>query len=625
MPAATPSLEELAQALQTYAITTLWLTAGLFHLMVDAQLAALSAVAQVLAGGDVLSVGHVRRLLEQPGERVLINGYGPTESTTFACCHRMRSFKEMPGSVPIGRPIANTQVYILDGYQQPVPAGIAGELYVGGAGLALGYLNQEQLSAQQFISSPVVGARLYKTGDRVRYLGDGTIEFLGRWDAQVKIRGYRIEIGEVESVLHSHPQVREGVVLPAQDRLVAYVVGVGGRPVSEVELRTFLKEVLPEPMVPTIFVNVAALPLTANGKVDRKALPAPAPARETNSIAPRTALELQLVQLWEELLALHPIGVTENFFDLGGHSLLAVHLIAQIQKRLGQHLPLAALFKHGTIEGLAALLQTRDLAVSPLVALQPLGCKRPFFCVHPAGGGVMCLRDLVRHLGQDQPCYGLQARGIEDDQEPFTDVTAMAAYYLQALRALQPEGPYRLGGYSMGAIVAFEMAQQLQCAGQTVALLAVLDVGAPGCTHLQVRVEEAQILADLAANMNIPLTYEALMALPETERLSTWVEYGRIAYALPAAMDLQLAQRFLQVYQANLQAIASYNPVPYSGRVILFQAQDHGLDFAPDWEALTIGIDVYTVAGSHETLLTEPHVPALAALLRTHLDTVTNT
>ncbi|WP_218081856.1 non-ribosomal peptide synthetase [Anthocerotibacter panamensis] len=382
MPAATPSLEELAQALQTYAITTLWLTAGLFHLMVDAQLAALSAVAQVLAGGDVLSVGHVRRLLEQPGERVLINGYGPTESTTFACCHRMRSFKEMPGSVPIGRPIANTQVYILDGYQQPVPAGIAGELYVGGAGLALGYLNQEQLSAQQFISSPVVGARLYKTGDRVRYLGDGTIEFLGRWDAQVKIRGYRIEIGEVESVLHSHPQVRIAVVLVREDqprskRLVSYIVPEGGTVLTSHTLRQYLSTRLPEFMIPAAFVTLAHIPLTPNGKVDRKALPAPDQDRTDQPepyIAPRTPVEKILVDIWSEILKRTQVGIQDNFFHLGGHSLLATQVISRVREIFSLDLPLHQFFTRPTVADLAQYVgglraQGQTTAVLPVVSV----------------------------------------------------------------------------------------------------------------------------------------------------------------------------------------------------------------------------------------------------------------
>ncbi|HLA75266.1 MAG TPA: amino acid adenylation domain-containing protein, partial [Gammaproteobacteria bacterium] len=351
-PPHTPTLAELGTTLQARRITTLWLTAGLFHAMVDEQLWAFQGVRQLLAGGDVLSVPHVQRFLAaHPGCR-LINGYGPTENTTFSCCYTIPPHAALGRAVPIGRPIAHTQAYILDAYCHPVPIGVFGELYLGGAGLARGYHNRPELTAEKFIPhpfSPDPSARLYKTGDLARYLPDGNIEFLGRTDHQVKIRGFRIELGEIEAVLSAHPSIKEAVVIAREDtpgdkRLVAYLAA-SPAPSSQ-ELRNYLMARLPEYMLPAIFVILDALPLTPNGKLDRKALPAPGATQAGPSYtAPRDNLELQLSKIWERLLRVPAVGIHDNFFELGGHSLLAVRLVAQIEKIWGKNVPLATLFQ----------------------------------------------------------------------------------------------------------------------------------------------------------------------------------------------------------------------------------------------------------------------------------------
>jgi len=282
-PPQTPTLTELGEFIQRHGITTLWLTAGLFHQMVEEQLDGLRGVRQLLAGGDVLSVPHVKKALKRLNGCTLINGYGPTENTTFTCCHRVTSSDGDVRSIPIGRPIANTQVYILDDYQQPVPVGVPGELYIGGDGLALGYINRPELTAEKFVRhplSPEPAARLYKTGDLVRWLPDGAIEFLGRIDSQVKVRGFRVELGEIETVLSQHPAVRECSVAACADasgnkQLVAYFVSDASVAPTTDELRTHLQRTLPEYMVPAALVRLDALPLNANGKVDRRALPPP--------------------------------------------------------------------------------------------------------------------------------------------------------------------------------------------------------------------------------------------------------------------------------------------------------------------------------------------------------------
>jgi amino acid adenylation domain-containing protein len=362
MTAGPHTLEELGAALVRHRVTVLWLTAGLFHLMVERQLGALTGVKQLLAGGDVLSAGHVRRLLGGGGGGVLINGYGPTENTTFTCCHSMADAAEVGHNVLIGRPISNTRVYILDRHFKPVPIGAFGELYTGGDGLARGYLNGPALTAERFVPDPFSqepGARLYRTGDLARYQSDGRIEFLGRRDTQVKVRGFRIELGEIEAALGSHPALGGNVVVareeePGDKRLVAYVVGRGAQPPGASELRAFLKERLPDYMIPQAFVALDSLPLTPNGKVDRRALPAPAAYAAGDAyVAPRTEAEKLLAELWAQALGVEQVGMNDDFFDLGGHSLLATRLVNRVKEVFGVEIPLRSVFETPTVAGMA--------------------------------------------------------------------------------------------------------------------------------------------------------------------------------------------------------------------------------------------------------------------------------
>jgi amino acid adenylation domain-containing protein len=351
---------------------------------------------KILCGGEALPCELAVQLLARGSS--LWNMYGPTETTIWSAVYPV-DLQER--SIHIGRPIANTQVYVLDRHLQPIPIGVPGELYVGGVGLARGYLHRPELTAERFIPNPFStepGARLYKTGDLVRYLPDGNLEFLGRLDDQIKLRGCRIELGEIEAVLGQHPAVRQVVVLAREDapgdtRLVAYVVPQQEPPPTSSVLRNFLQQRLPSFMVPSAFVLVHALPLTPNGKLDRRALPAPAQTRsqpQDTCMAPQDALELQLTKIWEKVLGITPIGVRENFFELGGHSLLAVRLFAQIKKAFGRQLPLATLFQAPTVEQLAGMLRQEGWSApwSCLVAIQPGGSKPPFFCIHGPGGHV---------------------------------------------------------------------------------------------------------------------------------------------------------------------------------------------------------------------------------------------
>ena len=421
----------------------------------------------------------------------LINTYGPTETTVSATLYRIPvSRSSTVKEVPIGRPLVHLQTYILDSHLQPVPIGIPGELHIGGDSLAKGYLNRPKLTAEKFIPNPFSqekGLRLYKTGDLTRYLSDGNIEFLGRIDNQVKIRGFRIEPGEIESVLTQHPNIREIVIIAREDvpgdkRLVAYVVPELKQPQSS-ELRSFVQERLPNYMVPSAFVFLDTMPLTPNGKVDRRALPAPDNTRQEPSsiVIPQDQLESQLIQIWEQVLNIQPIGIEDNFFDLGGNSLQAVTLFAQIEKQFGKKLPLATLFQSSTVAEIAQIIrQQKWLAPwESLVAIQPNGHKPPLFYMHGGGGNLLVYRDLAHSLGLDQPVYGLQPKGLDGKYVPFNRIEDMAAHYLAQIRRLQPNDPYFLAGLSIGGATAWEIAQLLQTQGQKVALLALFDTNGP--------------------------------------------------------------------------------------------------------------------------------------------------
>lgn len=527
-PSQLPSLRELGQVLVDYEVTTLWLTAGLFHQMVDEKIDGLRTVRQMLAGGDVLSVSHVQTLLRRHKHCTVINGYGPTENTTFTCCHPMRDPDAIGATVPIGRPIANTQIYLLDDQKNPVPIGVVGELYIGGDGVARGYLNRPELTAERYLPNPFrpnpvhpnTSETLYRTGDLVRYRTDGVVEFLGRMDTQVKIRGFRIELGEIETVLADHPAVAQVVVIvredsPGDKRLVAYIViDPAIDPMTEQDvnarLHEYLGQKLPAYMIPSAFVVLAALPLDPNGKVNRRALPAP--EHNTNLVeesVPQTPTEKTLAAIWADVLTVESVGLNDSFFELGGHSLLAVQLIARIEQAVGTRLSVATLFQHATVAELASVLdvaasegidaektdpaKTDCGAANPLlVPLQTEGDRLPLFCIPGGVGIVSYLAPLARNLGHDQPVYGLQARGLDGHTSSFATIEEMATAYLEAIQTVQPHGPYYLGGHSLGGKIAYAMAQELQRQGEKVAMVAILDTDAPTPTN-QVNQTTAQL------------------------------------------------------------------------------------------------------------------------------------
>lgn len=623
---------QLRDWLISSAITITFLPTPLAESVLSLDWPSNTALQTLLTGGDKL---HNYPSPSLPFK--LVNNYGPTENTVVTTSGAVYSTELTNRTPTIGRPIANTQVYLLDKNLQPVPVGIPGEMYVGGAGLARGYLNHPDLTVLAFIPNPFSNTpsrHLYKTGDLARYLPDGNIEFLGRLDDQVKIRGFRIELGEIEAVLGQHPIVDKTVVVvredvPGNKRLVAYLV-VNQVPAPTIlELQQFLKQKLPEYMVPSAFVLLDVLPLTSNGKIDRRALPAPdtfSLSLKTSFVSPRDTLELQLVQIWEEILDVHPVGVRDNFFDLGGHSLLAITLMARIHQKFGKNLPLAALFQGATIEHLASILrqQTDSLSWSTLIEIQPGGSKRPLFCIHPGAGTVLSYIDLARHLGLEQPFYGLESLGLDEEQKPYTQIEDIAAHYIKAMQAAQPQGPYLLAGWCFGGLVAFEMAQQLHAQDQEVSLLALLDISVGEAAEELQKLDDAALLVKLLAE-DISLSLDHLRQLEPDEQLLYVIEQVRQINLLPPDFGLTQARRLLQIFTSHIQAANTYIAQPYPGRVTLFRASEGVMadsqNLTLGWEELAAeGVDFHWVPGNHLTMVRGAHVEVLAKHLRACLE-----
>jgi aspartate racemase len=577
------------------------------------------------------------QLLTERAARVW-NGYGPTETTVWS------SFYEVPRDlrrVLIGRPVANTAAYVLDANGQPVPIGVSGELFIGGECVTRGYHNRPELTAERFLPDPFrPGARMYKSGDIARYLADGNIECLGRNDNQVKLRGYRIELGEIEAALNEHHAVREAVVVPHKQnddqRLVAYLVPRNGS-LHHSEVREFLQTRLPDYMVPSLFMTVPSFPLSPAGKVDRRALPAPDDfKREADQgfVAPSDELELKLTRIWEQVLRVSPVGVNENFFDLGGHSLLAVKLFAEVEKNFGRNLPLATLFQAPTVRQLARVLRDEgwQAAWSSLVPIQTAGTRTPFFCMHSVGGNVLEYHELARLLGPSQPFYGLQAKGLDGKSEPHTSIKEMAAHYIKEMREVQPAGPYLLGGRSSGGTIAFEMACQLEAAGETVALLALFDTFPAGYFKL-LDLSRGQRLARRARKWQSHFNnLRSLNTAGKLQYVATKLHYApdkvkhkvyRRAYKIYQKFGKALPAVLQSIEQINFAAVKDYNPQTYSGDLTLFLATDLTADYdsKDGWRELVKGrIETHEIPGNHLNIIKEPGVRMLAEKLRAALD-----
>ncbi len=634
--------DTLIRCLEELEITVVTLPPSVLAVLPTTQLPHLKSL---ILAGETPSLDVVKRW---SSNRELFNAYGPTEATVCATIGKWDP-NQLPHRLSIGRPIANTQVYILDRHLQPVPVGITGEMYLGGVGIARCYHKKEDLTTQTFIPHPFAESsskKLYKTGDLARYLPDGQIEFLGRRDRQVKIRGFRLEIREIEAMLNQHPQVLTGVVeliVEGEEKsLVAYVVSPG---LETSDIRAYLRQYLPAYMIPSQFIKLDSLPLTANGKIDRGALPSPSITQSSADILqPRDNLELELLNIWENVLRHRPISITDNFFEIGGHSLLAVRLMALIEERLGSILPLSTLFQEGSIENLATIIRSapQSRPWSPLVRIKTGQSQLPFFCVHPIGGNVLGYVDLARYLAPEQPFYGLQAPGLEEGQSPYQNIPDLAAYYLDVVGQVLPkETPYCLGGQSFGGLVAFEIAQQIQQRGQTVALLVIMDTPAPLNGLTDEKIDDAMWLVKRAEVLerffgkSLGVSWDELKKLDPQAQFNYFLQKMRLANLIPPDAGELLIYRLLALQKASHQALLNYIPQVYDGKITLLRAsemvaKDRGGVFAESftkpalgWRELTTHpIEIYDVPGNHITMLTPPHVRTLAQILQSCLSTV---
>jgi len=600
-----------------------------------------SSVRLILVGGESFhweTLEKARRAFS--GASVIVNQYGPTEITMIAAHYQVPSSPDGRGSatVPIGRPIPNTQAYILDRNLQPVPIGVPGELVIGGVGLTRGYLHRPDLSAERFLPNPFTGAagdRLYRTGDLARYLPDGNIEFLGRLDDQVKVRGYRVEPGEIEAALGRHPSVLQAAVTAVEDaergvRLLAFVVPRLGHEARPSILREFLQGCLPDFMVPSSIAVLEAMPLTPNGKIDRRALPTDNPRRpdlRVGFVAPSTPIEISLAKIWCDLLGVERVGVHDNFFDLGGHSLLATRAIARMRDDLQVEVGLRQFFDAeptiacmaGRIEALGRIAEAErtldgPAAWSSLVPLQPAGARPPLYCVHWAGGHVIIYRDLARHLGPDQPVYGLQAVGLDGRQAPHTRLEDMAAHYIREVRRLQPAGPYYLAGASMGGKIAFEMAQQLQEQGDQVDLLALIDTTGDVEREALPVGERIQLHSANIRQLGWPGGAGYLVHRARV-RLRRWI------YRIMIGMGWPIPRFMRNLRGISYVAARNYHPRNYPGKVTLFRAAERPLggarDFFLGWDRVAGGgMEVFGIPGDHVSLMMEPGVRLLAEELK---------
>jgi amino acid adenylation domain-containing protein len=644
-PPGTPTANELARTLSAHRVTTLWLTAGLFNVVVDTERAALAEVRQVLTGGDVLSVPHVQALLDVKRDGVVVNGYGPTENTTFTCCHPMSPGTRLGESVPIGQPIANSTVHIVDAHGQPVPIGVAGELVTGGDGVARGYIGGSDTDAQKFGPDPfssTPGALRYRTGDRARWRADGTIDFLGRNDRQVKVRGFRVELGEIEETLRTCAYVRDAAVIARKDNggtneLIAYVVPREGAAIDKAAIRRQLSERLPSYMFPADIVALTALPLTVNGKIDRAALPTLSVVSHA-AVEPRTAMETQLRAIWENVLGFSGFGVRDNFFDLGGHSLLALRIFAQVERVFGRRLAASVMFQAPTIEELASRLAEEGFASQwdSLVAIQPEGATPPLFMVPGIGGNVVAYADFGRVLGREQPLYALQSVGLDGRAAPLDRVEDIAAHYVNEIRRLQPQGPYSLGGACFGGAVAYEMAQQLRAQSQEVEFLLLVETWPPPedrpLRDAMLRLSHTVMFLAYAARRHTHQIIHNAPRMSPRALMAAFRERFSIVGEMIAQRDVyrgdSAAMYVDRVSRANTRAFARYRPQPYDGEVHLVLASARPLRSKEDdprllWGALARGgFHRYDIpARDSGLILKSPHVETLTGWVREALRT----
>jgi len=609
-----------------------------------------SCVRLVVVGGEKASRLAYAQWCGLVGQSIRwINAYGPTEATVSATLYDpIAENYEFGKELPIGRPIDNVTTYVLNEALEQVKPGNQGELFIGGLGLARGYLNRPIKTAAAFIQNPFeANSRLYKTGDIVRQLADGNLEYVDRADFQVKVRGFRIELSGIASCLEKHPLVQQQIVVvrkdnPGTKQIVAYVVAKSPQLTGKI-LREYLKEKLPIYMVPSAFVLLDHLPTNTHGKIDRNALPAPQVQRNGYA-APKTDIEQTLINLWKTVLSIKYVSAQDNFFELGGNSLKAVHLFSLIEDKLNQKIPLAALLQAPTPARLAALIDQPHEPSQPidsenlvlahpnpntktaslwdsLVPLQPEGTKPPLFFLHAVGPSILNYQNLLPYLDSDQPVYALQAKGLDETQPLLDRMDKMAAQYIQDIKAVQPHGPYYLAGHSFGGIMAFEMAQQLQQQGENVGLLGLFDAATPALSYCQTPPIVYQLYIHALNLIEAPGLSQKWRYLSERA-----IPLLRKIFSRSKSTPVQpLPEIYQRIDQIDRAALRRYSPQPYSGVITLFRAREKDpkqfYDAHLGWKYLAEGsLSIHDVPGHHLSLMQEPNVAALATTLQHELN-----
>ncbi|MGH3873020.1 MAG: amino acid adenylation domain-containing protein [Pseudonocardiaceae bacterium] len=630
-PSGELDIPTLAQTITQHQVTGLWLTAGLFGVMAEQCPGCFTGVRQIWTGGDVVSATAVSQVLTACPATTVVNGYGPTETTTFAAHYAMRAPYDPGSRVPIGRPMANTRLYVLDTGLQPVPPGVAGELYIGGAGLARGYLHQPALTAQRFIadSHAAPGERMYRTGDLVCWNTEGNLQFLGRVDDQVKLRGFRIEPGEIETLLTTYPDIRQAAVIARRNasddtRLIAYVVPTIDTAVSPEPLRDHLRQYLPDYMIPTTVVTLQALPLTPNGKLDRDALPAPE-LSSTSSRGPRTPHERLLAEFFAEVLGLPRVGIDDDFFDLGGHSLLATRLISRIRAALGTEPGLRALFENPTVAALAARLDIADPrdAFEVIFPLRSQGRHSPLFCIHPGGGLSWSFCGLMRHLGPDYPIYAVQARGHARPEPLPTSMEQMAADYADQIRMVQPVGPYYLLGWSIGGLVAHAVATEFQQRGERVALLAILDAYPNyAFSYEDVKPSERDVLVSILDGFDINVKDD------EPLTITLVAEILRSRGSVPEILGEHHLATSIKIMENNTRLGIDFTPGWFHGDLLLFNSTierpEYGFS-ADAWRPYIDGkIEAHDITSAHHRMTKPGPLAQIGPILAAKFQEITS-
>ena len=563
-----------------------------------------------LAGGEAVS-SRLALGLKSCAART-INVYGPTETTVWSTSVDLAGTEE---TTPlIGRPIRNTRVYVLDPWLRPCPPGTAGDLYIAGLGLARGYLHRPDLTAERFVADSFgpPGMRMYRTGDLACWTADGQLEFLGRTDHQVKIRGFRVELGEIEAVLAGQAGVEACAVAIRDDRLVAYVVPSIGY--QEAEVLTGLGRRLPDHMAPAIMMTLGALPVTPNGKLDRKALPTPARTADSGR-APRTPREKELAALFAEVLALEAIGIDDNFFSLGGHSLTAARLINCIRARMGIDVGIRVLFEAPTVERLAARLRESRPAdlLAVLLPLQGGGSAMPLFCIHPGYGLSWCYAGLIPYVGPETPAYGLQSPSFSGEASP-NSIADLARRYIAHIRKVQPHGPYRLLGWSFGGLVAHEMAAQLEEEGDAVSRLVLLDSFAATGEPL-----DALSPAEHLNNVLAMIGYPADKPVPDGSSWHLVVDHLRLTNGPLADLPLQSFAALVDISARHRELAAAFQPRPIAAPLTFFRAAATDALQAPltPWQASARGsFSIEDVPFEHDRLTGAPALAIIGPILR---------